>query len=308
LKSIHAISDVCLSFSAMDLLEYGRQHKNHEHKDLSAYQSSWKADESVVSDTISDEGSASLGTDMRVDYTEDDLRSHKSFEASDDSGSLHQVESGVDELYSWPSQHRKAVHSGDDGENSSVNTLDQDSQKEREEEKEDLQFPDEISIPPGTAARVRFQKYRGLQSIRHSSWDAYENLPNEYARIFQFQNFSRSRRRVLSNRDGIEEGTYVAVYLSDVSRIQAEAARHSGVMFALLPYEQKISAINFVVRKHSSFTDPVKSKVSMVSRIREPLCLYRTHRASLTIGSPCIPLWLSQIRRTSRVFAAHAWR
>lgn len=40
---------------------------------------------------------------------------------------------------------------------------------------------------------------------RTSPWDPKENLPIDYARIFQFQNFDRTRRRVikeLEDREG----------------------------------------------------------------------------------------------------------
>lgn len=42
----------------------------------------------------------------------------------------------------------------------------------------------------------RFQKYRGLKSFRTSPWDPKENLPRDYARIFQFQDFSRTRKNL----------------------------------------------------------------------------------------------------------------
>jgi hypothetical protein len=41
---------------------------------------------------------------------------------------------------------------------------------------------------------VRLQKYRGLKSFRTSEWDAREDLPKEYSRVFAFENFTRTRK------------------------------------------------------------------------------------------------------------------
>ena len=66
----------------------------------------------------------------------------------------------------------------------------------RREEEDDLVFPDEIDTPHDVPARVRFQRYRGLRSFRTSPWDPFENLPREYGRIFQFEDFKRTERNV----------------------------------------------------------------------------------------------------------------
>jgi hypothetical protein len=77
-------------------------------------------------------------------------------------------------------------------------------------------------------ARTRFQRYRGLRSMRTSPWDPYENLPRDYARIFQFEDFKRTEGGV--KRRSEVEGYGVEVSLANNRRADPEAhglvARH----------------------------------------------------------------------------------
>ena len=66
----------------------------------------------------------------------------------------------------------------------------------RREEEDDLSFPDEVDTPKEISARIRFQRFRGMRSFRTSPWDPFENLPRDYARIFQFEDFKRTERAV----------------------------------------------------------------------------------------------------------------
>ncbi|KAG6820822.1 hypothetical protein H0H93_011116 [Arthromyces matolae] len=110
--------------------------------------------------------------------------------------------------------------------------------RQREEE-DDLQFPDEMDTPKDIPALTRFQRFRGMRSFRTSPWDPFENLPRDYARIFQFEDFRRTersvRRRAEQEITVVEPGTRVTVYLKDVPQ---EAAISGPVtLFALLQHE-----------------------------------------------------------------------
>lgn len=93
--------------------------------------------------------------------------------------------------------------------------------KNRQKEYQDhTEFPDEIDTPMDQPARVRFARYRGLQSFRTSPWDPYENLPVDYARIFQFENFKRTKSRVLTQAivGNVKPGSRITLWIKDVPK------------------------------------------------------------------------------------------
>ncbi len=154
----------------------------------------------------------------------------------------------------------------------------QEQRKREREERDDAEFPDEVDTPLEIAARQRFARYRGLKSFRTSPWDPYEDLPRDYARIFQFEDFHKTRRRVegAALLDGVQPGFRVTVWVKDVPRAAAVRARASNielpkvdvavpfVLFGLLRHEHKKSVINFTVTRNTEYDAPVRSKDPLV--------------------------------------------
>ncbi|KAI0084896.1 ribosome biogenesis protein tsr1 [Irpex rosettiformis] len=138
----------------------------------------------------------------------------------------------------------------------------------KREEEDDLQFPDEIDTPMDVPARTRFQRFRGLQSFRTSPWDPYENLPRDYARIFQFEDFKRTeravRRRAEEDDSAVAPGTRVTVYLDDVPEEVSRTPQHPFVIFGLLQHEHKKSVLNFTVQRNTEYGGSVRSKDPLV--------------------------------------------
>lgn len=67
--------------------------------------------------------------------------------------------------------------------------------REEEEVPEDV-VDDYVDTPSDMPARARFARYRALQSFRSSHWNPKENLPEQYGRIFNFQDMKGMQRRL----------------------------------------------------------------------------------------------------------------
>lgn len=147
------------------------------------------------------------------------------------------------------------------------------TQEKLKAQRTDATFPDEIDTPLNVPARVRFQKYRGLESFRTSPWDPKENLPYDYARIFQFKDFDRIKRKIVkeaANADAdVMPGMYVTIYISNVSnetweKYATARGTENVILYGLLPHENKMSLLNVVLKRSPSSTVPIKSKERLI--------------------------------------------
>lgn len=146
--------------------------------------------------------------------------------------------------------------------------IEEQSQMEKyRQEREDQMFPDEIDTPGDVPARDRFARYRGLKSFRTSPWDPKENLPMDYAKIFQYQNFEHSKKRAFKkdedDLDVAEVGQYITIHVNNVPRSYFEEQSRTNqplVAFGLLKNEQRMTVMHYVIKRHYSYPQPIKSK------------------------------------------------
>ncbi|CAO3610265.1 unnamed protein product [Cunninghamella echinulata] len=141
--------------------------------------------------------------------------------------------------------------------------------KQRKEEFEGhKEFPDEIDTPMHMAARERFARYRGLKSFRTSPWDPYENLPIDYSRIFQFQDYARTKHRILSQAIAgkVKPGSRITLWIKNVPKGAYDMFDKSRpyIVFGLLQYEHKTSLLNLQITRDNAYEEPVRSKDPMI--------------------------------------------
>ncbi|KAF8116689.1 hypothetical protein N665_0015s0063 [Sinapis alba] len=153
--------------------------------------------------------------------------------------------------------------------------------KIKEAHAEDEEFPDEVETPIDQPARKRFAKYRGLKSFRTSSWDPNESLPQDYARIFAFDNVARTQKLVLkqalkmeeeSRDDCVPTGSYVRLHIKEVplvaaSKLSSIINTKPVIGFGLLQHESKMSVLHFSLKKYDGYEDPIKTKEELMFHV-----------------------------------------
>ncbi|KAJ1725090.1 ribosome biogenesis protein tsr1 [Coemansia erecta] len=241
---------------------------------MSSYQAAWIPDEpSDASDSGSDDDDSMMGD------------SGSGSEGSDEDEDSDDYEEITVDAQGRPLQQQAAASdAGSDAGGTADDLLPSAEQaaidlraylSRQRESRDDAQFPDELDTPMDQLARQRFARFRGLQSFRTSPWDAYENLPLDYARIFQFANLRRTQQRVLRlARDPLlaaRPGVRVRLVLRDVPLEAAEACvSHPDRLFAvyaLHPYEHQMSLVHFTVMRTEEYREPVRSKDPLVVHV-----------------------------------------
>ncbi|XP_076033995.1 pre-rRNA-processing protein TSR1 homolog isoform X2 [Oratosquilla oratoria] len=231
-------------------------------KGTSEYQAAWILDEDE--DDADDESQGDFESDM----DDDDDPMIKPQDAFSQSGKDSSEEDEDDDEY-----ETMTVTEADDNYDEKIDYGEElDAFEKLKAERQDQLFPDEVDTPQDMPARLRFSKYRGLQSFRTTVWDTKENLPVDYARIFQFNNFRNTRKRVFKEEmEGAMLGWYVIVHIKDVPRHLYESHRMSQsplVVFGLLNHEQKMSVMNVVMKSHpSGHFRAIKSKERLIFHV-----------------------------------------
>ncbi|NXH47641.1 TSR1 protein, partial [Dicaeum eximium] len=236
-------------------------------KGTSKYQAAW----------IVDDGEEGSEKDDDDDEEDDDMDDDLMEEAVSQEGESSEEEAGEEESETMTVSECLRDEQYDE-------KMEEDEQmlERYKQERMDEMFPDEVDTPQDVPARVRFQKYRGLKSFRTSPWDPKENLPRDYARIFQFQDFSRTRKNLFKQiekeeTEGASVGWYVTLHVCNVPVSVMESFKEGKplVLFSLLPHEQKMSVLNFLVRRHPGNSEPVRAKEELIFH-----CGFRRFRAS----------------------------
>ena len=137
-----------------------------------------------------------------------------------------------------------------------------------ERAKDDMDFPDEVDTPL-KEARIRFQKYRGIKSLKNCDWDPYENLPEDYSKIWRFQNYQAAQKDSVTQT--IEEGlplngTFITVVLQ-IAKDSGDSSLFSLsqplILSTLFPHETKLSTMHFKLNRTTENKEPIPSKTKM---------------------------------------------
>lgn len=142
-------------------------------------------------------------------------------------------------------------------------------QSRKNEEEEDLEFPDEIELHPNANARERLIKYRGLKSLKASTWETEEDRPyepEEWQRLLEISDYKRTATKFMREAwaGGVAAGTRVNIHLRGVPLKFQETQSRPLALFSLLRHEHKRTACNYSILLSSDHEVPVRSKTELI--------------------------------------------
>lgn len=144
----------------------------------------------------------------------------------------------------------------------------------RSRAKDDLEFPDEIELPPTSSAKDRMSRYRGLKNLRSCTWDVEEKdprAPEEWSRLIRIQNFRATKNRVLRDaitNGKIEVGAKVKIYLvaDEFLANNFNASEVAFAIYGLLEHEHKQGVVNYSIIPNTEYTEPIASKETLIAQ------------------------------------------
>ncbi|CAL9239318.1 unnamed protein product [Arabidopsis halleri] len=248
----------------------GKLKKKTLPRGTSEYQAAWIVDDTDEEDSdIGDSDDNRMVLDREEDANEE-RKYDQEFEDDEKSLNVRDFDSGT--------QNDSEMM---DDEDLTDEQIKDEIKKIKEAHADDEEFPDEVEIPIDVPARRRFAKYRGLKSFRTSSWDPNESLPQDYARIFAFDNVARTQKLVLKQAlkmeeedrdDCVQTGSYVRLHIKEVplgaaSKLSSLVNTKPIIGFGLLQHESKMSVLHFSVKKYDGYEAPIKTKEELMFHV-----------------------------------------
>ena len=271
------------------LEEQVREFKKRVPKGTSEYQSSW-----ILESDSEDEGQDAQeddDDDQQDNDEEDEMTDNNDTNTNNNLHPNNLEDNDEGEEIEMDEDNNNDFGNEDDDDDDDDGAMDEESVKQerlklkQKQEQEELEFPDEVEVPDVQSARERFQKYRGLKSFRTSKWDANENLPEDYGRIFQFRNFKKTMEKVRSAHraaSGVLVGTFVEVFIKNFPQPSLESpnsiqnftsnyfseriGKGGKLLIAsqIFKHEQKTSVLHYSLTRSTNTDDtPIKSKENL---------------------------------------------
>ena len=225
----------------------------------SSYQSAWYIED--VSDSGSDlEDVDDVGGGVSID------------------GSAHAADGWQDPMNNeqpmteaGPSEYPQSETFPDPSPDEEMEQLQEYRARRRNDAEDDMEYPDEVELPPNVLARERLSRYRGLKSLRTSHWETEEDKiyePEEWPRLLDVGNYKAAKNRFIKEAlvGGVKAGTRVHIYLRNVPfRLQRPGLSSPPVaLFSLLRHEHKHTAVNHSITLNSGFPTQLKSKEELI--------------------------------------------